>query len=136
MSDDPGERAPAGKEKPEWLAAAFVIALLAIGVPLWRLPYDRFNFVDAALLPGAVFMAVATLALIARQARPARWVICTMLACAPLIELAVIVRDTSIDARTHDTAPFELITASLLAALFVLAGAGIGLVIRARARHR
>jgi hypothetical protein len=123
-----------GKQKPVWLFAAFVIAFLAIGIPYWHIPYGEFDFSQVELLPGAIFLAVATLALIAREAMPARWVMGVMLGCAPLIDLVVIVRDTSADARTHIMAPFELIAAAALGACFVLPGAALGLAMRARKR--
>jgi hypothetical protein len=124
-----------GKQRPIWLVAAFVIAFLAIGIPYWRIPYNQFDLGHVELLPGAIFMGLATLALIASQAAPARWVMGAMLACAPLIDLVSIVRDTSADATTHNMAPFELIAALALGAAFVLPGAAIGLLIRARARR-
>jgi hypothetical protein len=119
-----------------WLAAAFAIAFVAIGVPYWRIAYNQFDLSHVELLPGAIFLGIATLALIAAQAAPARWVIGLMLACAPLIDLVAIVRDTSTDATTHNLAPFELVAAAVLGAAFVLPGAAIGLVLRARMRRR
>ena len=118
-----------------WLAAAFIIALLAIGVPYWHIPYNRFDLSHIELLPGAIFLGIATLMLIGAQAMPARWVMGVMLACAPLIDLVSIFRDTAADATTHTMAPFELIAAAVLGAAFVLPGAAIGLAIRARARR-
>jgi hypothetical protein len=123
-----------GKQKPIWLVAALAIAFLAIGIPNWRIPYNQFDLSHIELLPGAIFMAIATMALIGAQTVPARWVIGAMLICAPLIDLVAIVHDTSIDATTHNMAPFELIAAAVLGAGFVLPGAAIGLVIRARRR--
>lgn len=124
-----------GKQKPSWLAAAVTIAFLAIGMPYWRIPYNQFDLSHVELLPGAIFLALASLALIAVQAAPARWVMGAMLAVAPFVDLVSIVRDTSTDATTHNMAPFELIAAAALGACFVLPGAAIGLVIRARARR-
>jgi hypothetical protein len=123
------------KQRPIWLVAAFVIAVLAIGIPYWRIPYNQVDLSHVELLPGAIFMGLATLALTAAQAMPARWVMGAMFAIVPLVDLVSIVRDTSADATTHNMAPFELIAASLLGAGFVLPGAGIGLLIRARARR-
>ena len=124
-----------GKQRPGWLAAAFVIALLAIGVPYWRIPYNQFDLGHLELLPGAIFLGIATLALIAAQAAPARWVMGGMLACAPLVAIVSIVRDTSADATTHNMAPFELVAAAVLGAAFILPGAALGLAIRAWARR-
>jgi len=124
-----------GKERPIWLATAVAIAFLAIGIPYWRIPYNQFDLSHAELLPGAIFLTLASLALIAVQAAPARWVMGGMLAVAPFVDLVAIVRDTSADATTHNMAPFELIAAAALGACFVLPGAAIGLAIRARARR-
>jgi hypothetical protein len=125
-----------GKQRPIWLAAAFAIAFVAIGIPYWHIPYNQFDLSHTELLPGAILLGIATMALIGGQVVPARWVTGVMLACAPAIDLVSIVRDTSADATTHNLAPFELVAAVVLGAGFVLPGLVVGLVIRARARRR
>jgi hypothetical protein len=124
------------KQRPLWLAAAFAIAFFAIGVPYWRIPYNHFDLGHTELLPGGLFLWIATMVLIGAQVMPARWVAGVMLACAPLIDMVSIVRDTSADATTHNMAPFELVGAALLGAGFVLPGLAVGLAIRALVRRR
>ena len=111
-----------------WLAAAFVIGLVAVGVPYWQVAYSQVSLPDT--LYGFGLLAVAILAAAARafgKARIAR-VILIAGAVVPAAVLARIVVEAAKDPTSHNLWPLEIIIATLVGLVCSSAGTLIGSV--------
>ena len=117
------------------LPLCLVIVLLVIGIPAWRLPYNQDPFSHMELLPGAVLLGLLPLWLTVTRSATARRVFLVMSLCVPLVDIAVIVRDTAIDPTNHNLWPFELIFGWIIGAGIILPGLLIGILLRAVMRR-
>lgn len=117
------------------LPLCFVIALLAIGIPAWGLPYNPDLTAHLELLPGAILLGVLPLWLTATRSAAARRVFGVMSLCVPLVDIALIVRDTAIDPTSHNLLPFELAFGWVLGAAIILPGLLIGVLLRTATRR-
>ena len=118
------------------LPLCFVIALLAIGIPAWGLPYDPDLTLHPELLPGAILLGVLPLWLSIGGPASARRIFLVMSLCVPLVDIALIVRDTAIDPTNHNLWPLELVFSWVLGAAIILPGLFVGVVLRALLRRR
>ena len=111
-----------------WLAAAFVIGLVAVGVPYWQVAYSQVSLPDT--LYGFGLLAVAILAAAARafgKTRIAR-VILIAGAAVPAAVLARIVVEAAKDPTSHNLWPLEIIIATMVGLVCSSAGALVGSV--------
>ena len=109
-----------------WLAAAFVIAFFAIGVPYWQIAYSKVALPDT--LYGAGLLAVGILAAAARAFSKARLVtvIFVVGAAVPAAVLARVAVETASDPTSHNLWPLELVIATVVGIVSSSAGALVG----------
>lgn len=106
-----------------WLLATFLVLVIIVGVPFWRIPYSQVNLPDALLTPA--LLAVAAGAVLLRvKAMGTRQ--SAFLAAGAAVPAAVVLRvivETVADPTSHNLWPFEVVIASVLG--LVAAGAGV-----------
>ncbi|MFO1152919.1 MAG: hypothetical protein U1E42_04500 [Rhodospirillales bacterium] len=118
-----------------WLPLCFGIALLMIGIPSWRMSYNQDPFTNMALWPGAILLAVLPAVLVIAEAATVRRIFLVMSLCVPLVDIAIILRDTAIDPTNHNLWPLELIFSGIIGGGIVLPGLLIGVLVRAVMRR-
>jgi hypothetical protein len=110
------------------LLLVFLAGFLVVGVPYWRIPYNKATSAD--ILVGAILIGV--IALIARvvvDGRFSRTVLAV--ACAvPAAAMARVVVDTMRDPTSHNLWPFEVVIAFMVGLAGAVPGALIGSAIR------
>lgn len=109
-----------------YLALAFVISMLAIGIPYWLIPYQQVGLPSTLYTPAlAVPVLAAFLLRFLRMVSLGKvvWVLATSLATAVMLRVMV---ETSQDPTSHNLWPFELIMAEVLGLLCVLPAAVLG----------
>jgi hypothetical protein len=109
-----------------WLIGAFVVSLLAVGIPFWRIPYDKVSLPDTLMAPGLVVLALA--AAIVRFFGKHSFV-ASLLVVALAAPAAVIVRvavETWQDPTSHNLWPFEVFFAWMIGLVASLVGVMLG----------
>lgn len=112
------------------LPLGFLIAVLVLGVPYWRLPYGRADLPGAFLGAGFVVLAGIAVMLVAVPESRLRRVLSVMALCPAAVVAVRIVADTAADPTTHNLWPFELVIALLVGAAAVLPALAAGLIAR------
>src|SRR6266478_6596741 len=108
----------AGKKAAKyWLAAAFAIGFLAVGLPYWQIPYAKVSLPNT--LYGSGFL-----------------VFCIVGATVPLAVLARVAVETNKDPTSHNLWPFEFIMATAVGALCSFTGALLGNLPALFAKHK
>ncbi len=109
-----------------WPVILFVVALVAAGLPLWLVPYDRIELPNAWLLPGLlVIVPLAAGTLYWRIAGTAP----TVAALTGAMLAANVLRvfyDIGIDPTSHNLWPFELVMTMLAGLALSFAGCLVG----------
>jgi hypothetical protein len=109
-----------------WLAGAFIVAFLAVGVPYWQVPYNKVSLPTTLIAPGFFVMIFA--AALARFAGKHSF-FATLLVVALAAPAAVVVRvvvETSQDPTSHNLWPFEVVLALFVGLAASLLGAVAG----------
>jgi peptidoglycan/LPS O-acetylase OafA/YrhL len=116
------------KPRARGLLWSFLIGFLVVGVPYWRIPYNKAT--SAAVMGGAILIGVV--ALIARVLTDARFlrVVLVVAAAVPAAVMARVVVDTTRDPTSHNLWPFELVIAFLVGLAGTVPGTLIGSVFR------
>ena len=112
-----------------WLLATFLVLVIIIGVPFWRIPYSQVNLPDALLTPGLLAVAVGAVllcvkAMVTRQS--------AFLAAGAAVPAAVVLRlivETAADPTSHNLWPFEVVIASVVGVLASSIGAVLGTIV-------
>lgn len=118
------------------LALAFALALLAVGLPYWQIPYAQIS------LPGAVWgvglIVVAVLAAACRIAvATALWPTALVLGAAvPGAVLVRVVYEAAVTPTSHNLWPFELLLSAGPGLLAALVGALAGGLVASARRER
>jgi hypothetical protein len=109
-----------------WLAGAFLVGFLVIGVPYWPIPYNKVSLPDT--LYGAGLFVVALAAAGARALGKAHFLLATLFAGAavPAAVIARVAVETTRDPTSHNLWPLEVIIAMIMGGLCASAGALIG----------
>jgi hypothetical protein len=110
------------------LLVAFLASFLLVGVPYWRIPYNKVVLADA--VAGVVLTAVA--ALVARLLLESRGgvLVVVVAAAVPAAVFARAVVDGMRDPTFHNLWPFEVAIAWMVGLAGAVAGALIGSVLR------
>jgi hypothetical protein len=109
-----------------WPVILFVVALVAAGLPLWLVPYDRIDLPNIWLLPG--LLVIVPLAAGTRHWRLAGTAM-TVAALTGAMLTANMVRvfyDTGIDPTSHNLWPIELVMTAFAGLAVSLTGCLIG----------
>jgi hypothetical protein len=119
-----------------WLAGAFVVAFLAVGIPYWQVPYAKVSLPGTLMGAGLVVVVVA--AALVRAAGKCHIVLSLLAAglAVPSVVVARVAVDTIHDPTSHNLWPFEVIIASVVGLLASSAGALLGSVPGVMARLR
>jgi hypothetical protein len=112
-----------------WLAGAFAVSFLAVGIPYWQVPYAKVSLPSTLYGPGLIVVGVLAAATCAIGGARLRTVILTLGAAVPAPILVRISIDTAKDPTSHNLWPFEVVIAALLGALCSSAGALAGAVL-------
>jgi hypothetical protein len=114
------------------------VTTVALGAPLWRAPYNRLESAlwSPAVLPGLALLAGGAMYLVVCEVMRARRVALLMAACAPIADIALIIRDTAADPTSHNLWPFELVMMTLWGLMAILPGLLLGAGLRAWARKQ
>ena len=127
----------AGKKGAKyWLAAAFAIGFLAVGLPYWQIPYAKVSLPNT--LYGSGLLVVGVGAAAARAFGKARFLMVFFIvgATVPLAVLARVVVETNKDPTSHNLWPFEFIIATAVGALCSSTGALLGNLPALFAKHK
>lgn len=119
-----------------WLASAFVVSFLAVGIPYWQVPYAKVSLPSTLYGPGLIVVAALAAATRAIGRARLRAVILTVGAAVPAPILVRISIDTAKDPTSHNLWPFEVVIAAVLGALCSSAGALAGSVLTYLSRHK
>jgi len=116
------------KSRSRGLLWSFLVGFLVVGVPYWRIPYNRAT--SSAVMSGALLIGMV--ALIARVLIDARFlrVVLVLAAAVPAAVMARVVVDTTRDPTSHNLWPFELVIAFLVGLAGTVPGTLIGSVFR------
>lgn len=119
-----------------WLAGAFVVALLAVGIPFWRVPYADVSLPGTMVSPA---LAVVVFAAAVVRGAGRHGLLATMLVvalAAPVAVMARVVVETAADPTSHNLWPFEVVLAWVVGLCAALAGALLGSIPARLARGR
>ena len=122
--------APQGRSKrlndKHWIASAFGLSFLAVGLPYWLIPYRGVNLPDALIGPG--LLVVCGTALLLRAFRAATfWRTTGILGSSvPAAVMARVLVEGLLDPKSHNLWPLEVIIAAVLGLACALAGAAAG----------
>jgi hypothetical protein len=105
-----------------WLSVAFVLSVLATGLPFWFTPYRDVALPTTLIAPVLLVPAVCAMLLVAYRKAPWLRAVLITAASLPVAVLLRIVVETTMDPTSHNLWPFELIIATMLG----LVPAGIG----------
>jgi hypothetical protein len=109
-----------------WLIAAFLVSVLAVGIPYWKIPYSKVSLPNT-LMTGALLVVVLAAALARFVGR--NGFVATLLAVAASVPLVVIARvtvETGRDPTSHNLWPFEIVIAAGVGLLASAAGVVLG----------
>jgi hypothetical protein len=112
------------------LAVAFAVALLAIGVPYWRIPYAKLALPDALISVGLVVAFGAAAAVRFFGAASLWHAILVIGLAAPCAVLLRIVVGVIADPTSHNLWPFEVVLAAGVGFATSLCGALLGSALR------
>lgn len=122
------------KRHHRMLLLAFVLPLIAIGVPYWQAPYNSPD----AQLPGAFLgwqLVLVFFAAVASRLSGAHFLAAWVVPAStlPAIVLVDVILDTATDPTTHNLWPLEVLISAAIAGTVALLGALAGhFAIRAR----
>ena len=110
------------------LLLVFLAGFLVVGVPYWRIPYNKATSAD--IMVGAILVGV--IALIARVAVRGRLsrIVLAVAGAAPAAVMARVVVDTMRDPTSHNLWPFEVVIAFMVGLAGTVPGALVGSAIR------
>lgn len=116
------------KSRSRGLVWSFLAGFLVVGVPYWRIPYNKAT--SSAAMGGAILIGMV--ALITRVLIDARFprVVLVLAAAVPAAVMARVVVDTTRDPTSHNLWPFELVIAFLVGLTGTVPGTLIGSVFR------
>ena len=116
------------KSRSRGLVWSFLAGFLVVGVPYWRIPYNKAT--SSAVMGGAILIGMV--ALITRVLIDARFprVVLVVAAAVPTAVMARVVVDTTRDPTSHNLWPFELVIAFLVGLTGTVPGTLIGSVFR------
>ncbi|HEV8226918.1 MAG TPA: hypothetical protein VGQ74_07935, partial [Methylomirabilota bacterium] len=116
------------KSRSWGLVWSFLAGFLVVGVPYWRIPYNKAT--SSAVMGGAILIGMV--ALITRVLIDARFprVVLVVAAAVPAAVMARVVVDTTRDPTSHNLWPFELIIAFLVGLTGTVPGTLVGSVFR------
>ena len=108
-----------------WLAAAFAVAFLTVGLPYWRIPYKQVSL--PGNLIGFGLLAVAAAAAVSRWRGRTSILATTLIvgAAVPCAVLARVALEVMSDPTSHNLWPFEVV----FAAVPGLAASAVGVLI-------
>lgn len=109
-----------------WLGAAFLIGMLAVGIPYWQIPYSNVSLPNAVMGPGLLIVVVA--AVLVRAVGRCRFAptLLSTGAAVPAAVMARVVFDAMLDPTSHNLWPFELIIAGFVGLTAASGGALVG----------
>lgn len=102
-----------------WWLPGFAAAFVAIGVPYWRIPYNRLDLPNALVGTGMVVLVAAAALTRAYTGRRSARVAAAIGSAVPAVVVARVVVDVMRDPTSHNLWPFEVVIA-------VLAGGAAG----------
>ena len=116
------------KSRSWGLVWSFLAGFLVVGVPYWRIPYNKAT--SSAVMGGAILIGMV--ALITRVLIDARFprVVLVVAAAVPTAVMARVVVDTTRDPTSHNLWPFELVIAFLVGLTGTVPGTLVGSVFR------
>ena len=129
------EKIPGKQGAKYWLAAAFAIGFLAVGLPYWQIPYAKVSLPSTLYAPGLLIVGVGAAA--ARAFGKARFLMVFFIVSAtvPLAVLTRVAVETNKDPTLHNLWPFEFIIATAIGALCSSTGALLGSLPALFAKH-
>ena len=116
------------KSRSWGLVWSFLAGFLVVGVPYWRIPYNKAT--SSAVMGGAILIGMV--ALITRVLIDASFprVVLVLAAAVPAAVMARVVVDTTRDPTSHNLWPFELVIEFLVGLTGTVPGTLVGSVFR------
>jgi hypothetical protein len=112
-----------------WLAAGFVAAFFAVGIPHWTLAYSDVSLPNTLIGPGLLLVVVV--AALVRSLGRQRFILSLAVVglAVPAAVLARVVVETAQDPTSHNLWPIEIFIASFVGLFAAAAGALIGRIL-------
>jgi hypothetical protein len=104
------------------LVIAFIISLLAVGIPYWLIPYNKVNLPDALIEPGLFVVIFAALMLHSCRIAPFWRIVKIIGAATPAAVCMRVIGDGLKDPSYHNLRPLEIIIALVIGLSCALAG--------------
>ncbi len=122
--------------KRHGLSTGFIVCVLAIGFPLWLMPYSDINIPSALYGPGLVL--VFALAALLRAAGVASFLkTLNVMAATPAAAIVVrVIVDTAADPTKHNLWPLVVMIAIVIGYACAAPGAVLGHLIHRLLQHR
>jgi hypothetical protein len=109
-----------------WWLPGFAVSFLAVGVPYWRIPYNRLDLPNALVGTGLVVL-VATAALTRAISGRGSFIVASAIGSAvPAVVVLRVIVDVMGDPTSHNLWPFEVVIAAVAGGAAALAGAFAG----------
>lgn len=118
------------------MVIAFAVAIVAVGVPYWMIPYRQLSLPDALPAPGLLIGSVSALLLCLYRVAPFRRVAGVMAATVPLVVMARVLVGGVRDPTSHNLWPFEVAIAMLVGLVSVLPAVVAGHVLQRVLKRR
>ena len=109
-----------------WLIGAMLVAVLAVGIPYWQVPYAQVSIPNTLMAPGlfVVALAAALVRFAGKHGFLASWLFVAV--AVPVAVMARVAVETSTDPTSHNLWPFEVALAWFVGLLASLAGVALG----------
>jgi hypothetical protein len=118
------------------LSGAFVLCLLAIGLPYWALAYSQVDLPNALYGWGMLVLGLAAASIQATGTAGFLPTLATLGFVAPTVTMSRVVYDVAIDPTSHNLWPFEVAIAAFVGVFVVFSGAFVGALLRMAIRRR
>ena len=109
---------------------ALIVAVLAIGIPYWRVPYEGANLPSSLDGRALLLLGVLALALVALGAASFLRALAVTAGAVPLAIMLRVIAETMRDPTDHNLWPLELVIGTVAGLMYAVPGAIVGLIVQ------
>jgi hypothetical protein len=124
------------QSRKQWPSvAALILAVLAVGLPYWRLPYASVSLPSSLDGRALLLLGVLALVLVGLGASGFRRALAVTAGAVPAAIMLRVILETTRNPSDHNLWPLELVIGAVTGLVYAVPGAIVGLLVR-RARSR
>ena len=124
------------QSRKQWPSvAALILAVLAVGLPYWRLPYASVRLPSSLDGRALLLLGVLALVLVGLGASGFRCALAVTAGAVPAAIMLRVILETTRNPSDHNLWPLELVIGAVTGLVYAVPGAIVGLLVR-RARSR